>query len=51
MNSTEEEVSTSTKAIYERRYDIDWLRIVAVIMVFIFHCSIRFNNNRKIPYY
>jgi peptidoglycan/LPS O-acetylase OafA/YrhL len=24
---------------FERRYDIDWLRIIAVFMVFIFHCA------------
>jgi len=24
---------------YERRYDIDWLRIIAVFLVFIYHCS------------
>ncbi len=24
---------------FERRYDIDWLRIIAVFLVFIYHCS------------
>ncbi|MHA2392787.1 MAG: acyltransferase family protein [Promethearchaeota archaeon] len=30
---------------YERRYDIDWLRIIAVFMVFIFHCARFFDEN------
>jgi len=30
MNLSEEEASTTTKPIYERRYDIDWLRIVTL---------------------
>ncbi len=27
-----------------RRYDIDWLRIFAMGMVFLFHCARFFNN-------
>jgi len=30
---------------FERRYDIDWLRIIAVFLVFIFHCSRFFDVN------
>jgi peptidoglycan/LPS O-acetylase OafA/YrhL len=30
---------------YERRYDIDWLRIIAVFLVFIYHCSRFFDLN------
>jgi len=36
----------------ERRYDIDWLRIIAVFLVFIFHCSRFFDLNEwhvKVP--
>ena len=24
---------------FERRYDIDWLRIIATLMIFFFHCA------------
>lgn len=27
------------KATYERRYDLDWLRIFATIMIFLFHSA------------
>jgi peptidoglycan/LPS O-acetylase OafA/YrhL len=30
---------------YERRYDIDWLRIIAVFLVFIFHNARFFDFN------
>ena len=23
---------------FERRFDIDWLRIIAILLVFLFHC-------------
>jgi len=45
MNSIEEERSEKTLPAYERRYDIDWLRIFAVFMVFIFHCARFFDIN------
>jgi len=28
----------------ERRYDIDWLRAFAIIIVFLFHCAVFFSN-------
>jgi peptidoglycan/LPS O-acetylase OafA/YrhL len=39
MNSTDERKSEVIVSEFERRYDIDWLRIIAVFMVFIFHCA------------
>jgi peptidoglycan/LPS O-acetylase OafA/YrhL len=27
------------KILQERRYDIDWLRVLAMMMVFFFHCA------------
>jgi len=27
------------KILQERRYDIDWLRVLAMLMVFLFHCA------------
>jgi len=38
-----EEKNSSPK--YERRYDIDWLRIIAVFLVFVFHCARFFDFN------
>jgi glucan biosynthesis protein C len=29
---------------YERRYDIDWLRVLGMLMIFIFHCARFFNE-------
>jgi glucan biosynthesis protein C len=29
---------------YERRYDIDWLRVCGMLMIFIFHCARFFNQ-------
>ena len=37
---------------YERRYDIDWLRIITIFLVFIYHCSRFFDLNEwniKVP--
>jgi len=39
MKSVNEGLPIESKIDYERRYDIDWLRIIAVFMVFIFHCA------------
>ena len=25
--------------IFERRYDLDWLRIIGILLVFFFHCA------------
>jgi peptidoglycan/LPS O-acetylase OafA/YrhL len=36
----------------ERRYDIDWLRVIAMLTVFVFHCSRFFCNedwHLKVP--
>jgi peptidoglycan/LPS O-acetylase OafA/YrhL len=30
----------------ERRYDIDWLRVLAMMMVFLFHCARFFGGGR-----
>ena len=38
-------MSAETTPKYERRYDIDWLRIIAVFLVFIYHCSRFFDLN------
>ncbi|MHA1912824.1 MAG: acyltransferase family protein [Promethearchaeota archaeon] len=38
-------MSIETTPKYERRYDIDWLRIIAVFLVFIYHCSRFFDLN------
>ncbi|MHA2309509.1 MAG: acyltransferase family protein, partial [Candidatus Heimdallarchaeaceae archaeon] len=27
-----------TNRVFERRYDLDWLRIIAILLVFLFHC-------------
>jgi len=27
------------KIMKERRYDIDWLRVIAMLAIFIFHCT------------
>jgi len=34
------------RTIQERRYDIDWLRILAIMMVFLFHCARFFGGGR-----
>ena len=39
LNSNNREISTEFTTKHERRYDIDWLRIIAVFMVFIFHSA------------
>ncbi|NVM37980.1 MAG: acyltransferase, partial [Candidatus Lokiarchaeota archaeon] len=45
MKSSDEIISTETTIKFERRYDIDWLRIIAVFLVFIYHCSRFFDLN------
>ena len=42
---TTEEVSEVVQAPPERRYDIDWLRMTAVFLVFLFHTLIIFMGN------
>jgi peptidoglycan/LPS O-acetylase OafA/YrhL len=52
MKSSNEITSNIKSANYERRYDIDWLRIIAVFLVFIYHCSRFFDLNEwqvKVP--
>jgi len=39
LNSNNNANSIESTIKYERRYDIDWLRIIAVFLVFIFHCA------------
>ncbi|MBY8992100.1 MAG: acyltransferase family protein [Candidatus Lokiarchaeota archaeon] len=46
MASSNEITLNMEKANFERRYDIDWLRIIAVLLVFIYHCS-RFFDERE----
>ena len=41
---TLEENSHSENRIFERRYDIDWLRILGILLVFIFHCGKPFDT-------
>jgi len=31
--------SEKGKIVKERRYDIDWLRVVAMLAIFFFHCA------------
>jgi len=45
MVSSNEITSNIKSTNFERRYDIDWLRIIAVFLVFIFHCSRFFDLN------
>ena len=45
MTSSNEITSNIKSNNFERRYDIDWLRIIAVFLVFIFHCSRFFDLN------
>jgi peptidoglycan/LPS O-acetylase OafA/YrhL len=44
MGSSEEITLNTEKTYFERRYDIDWLRIIAVLLVFIYHCSRFFDD-------
>ena len=46
MASPNEITLNTEKTNFERRYDIDWLRIIAVLLVFIYHCS-RFFDERE----
>ncbi|NPD88630.1 MAG: acyltransferase [Asgard group archaeon] len=39
MNEIDEAVVISTFSSLERRYDLDWLRIIAIFMVFVYHCT------------
>ncbi len=39
MKSSNEDVSKIEINKFERRYDLDWLRVLATILVFLFHCS------------
>ena len=45
MTSSNEITSNIKSTNFERRYDIDWLRIIAVFLVFIYHCSRFFDLN------
>jgi peptidoglycan/LPS O-acetylase OafA/YrhL len=42
MNSKEEAVKTEKK-LFERRYDLDWFRTIAVLLVFFFHSMLVFS--------
>ncbi|NHJ87966.1 MAG: acyltransferase [Asgard group archaeon] len=37
--TTIEEESQTVARVFERRYDLDWLRIIGILLVFIFHCA------------
>jgi fucose 4-O-acetylase-like acetyltransferase len=39
MKSLKVEKSGKVKSKPERRYDIDWLRVLAMLSVFLFHCA------------
>ncbi|MFX1406971.1 MAG: acyltransferase family protein [Promethearchaeota archaeon] len=39
MKLDKEGVSKLEISKFERRYDLDWLRIIATVLVFLFHCS------------
>lgn len=44
LMKTIEENSTAYIRTFERRYDIDWLRILGILLVFIFHCGRPFDT-------
>jgi len=44
LMKTIEENSTADIRNFERRYDIDWLRILGILLVFIFHCGRPFDT-------
>ncbi|MFX1408805.1 MAG: acyltransferase family protein [Promethearchaeota archaeon] len=44
MNSFDKETSEPSLQKYERRYDLDWLRIIAIFLVFIYHCARFFDS-------
>ncbi len=39
MNSSTEPVGVPSFTQLERRYDLDWLRIIAIFLVFVYHCT------------
>lgn len=43
MKSLKVENSGEVKSKPERRYDIDWLRVLAMLSIFVFHCARFFN--------
>ncbi len=45
MSETSEDSTITAPQLQERRYDLDWLRIIAIILVFIFHCARFFDEN------
>ena len=42
MNS--EKVDSTEKKLFERRYDLDWFRTIAVLLVFLFHAMLVFSQ-------
>ena len=45
MSEESEKSTISAPQLQERRYDLDWLRIIAIFLVFIFHCARFFDEN------
>ena len=39
MSEVLEKTTSSAPKLQERRYDLDWLRVIAIFLVFIFHCA------------
>jgi len=38
LQVTNHSESTNKNRVFERRFDLDWLRIIAILLVFLFHC-------------
>ncbi|NPD90305.1 MAG: acyltransferase [Asgard group archaeon] len=45
MTDTVEQSSSKTFTELERRYDLDWLRVITIFIVFIYHCTKFFDSD------
>jgi peptidoglycan/LPS O-acetylase OafA/YrhL len=45
MSEVSDSSTASAPKLLERRYDLDWLRVIAIVLVFIFHCARFFDEN------
>lgn len=39
MTDTVEDSTNRTFTQLERRYDLDWLRVITIFIVFVYHCT------------
>ena len=44
MSEIIEEKSPASNRAFDRRYDLDWLRIIGILLVFVFHCTRFFDS-------